>query len=67
MKKEIRGGPGRGQGRKPLAPGEKTIPVTIRLTETQVWKLSVLGGPRWVREQIEKSARVAGHFTKEIP
>ena len=59
-----RGGPGRGQGRKPLAQGEKTIPVTIRLTETQSEQLSLLGGPKWVREQIEKSARAAGHFTK---
>ena len=62
MKKETRGGPGRGQGRKPLAQGEETIPVTIRLTETQRDVLTALGGPKWVREQIEKSARAAGHF-----
>lgn len=62
MKKETRGGPGRGQGRKPLAQGEKTIPVTIRLTETQRDMLVALGGPKWMREQIEKSARAFGHF-----
>lgn len=60
--KATRGGPGRGQGRKPLAHGEETIPVTIRLTETQRDMLAALGGPKWVREQIEKSARTAGHF-----
>ena len=58
-----RGGPGRGQGRKPLAQGEKTIPVTIRLTETQRDMLAALGGPKWVREQIEKSERANGHST----
>lgn len=60
--KATRGGPGRGQGRKPLAQGEETIPVTIRLTETQRDMLAALGGPKWVREQIEKSARAFGHF-----
>ena len=62
----MRGGANRGQGRKPLAQGEETIPVTVRLTETQRDMLVALGGPKWVREQIEKSARAAGHFTNGI-
>ena len=61
--KTNRGGSGRGQGRKPLAIGEATIPVTIRMTKTQAEQLKLLGGPKWLRAQIEKSAHAAGHFT----
>ena len=28
-----RGGPGRGQGRKPVAEGEQTVTVSLRITE----------------------------------
>ena len=49
------GGAGRGQGRKPLAPDEDTVPVTIRMTDTQKEKLKRLGGPKWVRAQIDKA------------
>lgn len=47
------GGAGRGQGRKPLAPGEDTVPVTIRMTGEQKEKLKRLGGAQWVRTRID--------------
>lgn len=47
------GGAGRGQGRKPLAPGEDTVPVTIRMTNDQKEKLKRLGGAPWVRARID--------------
>ena len=34
-----RGGPGRGQGRKPVAEGEQTVTVSLRMTEAQREKL----------------------------
>lgn len=37
--------------------------VTIRLTETQAEQLKLLGGPKWMRAQIDKSDRESGHFT----
>ena len=49
----VRGGPGRGQGRKALKPGESTIPMQIRLTTSQAKKFKALGGAPWVREQID--------------
>ena len=49
------GGPGRGQGRKPLKPGEKSVPVLIRMAESQKEKLTRLGGAPWVREKIDKA------------
>lgn len=48
-----RGGPGRGQGRKPVKAGEDTVTVSLRMTPTQRSKLSKLGGAKWVREQID--------------
>lgn len=54
--KPKRGGPNRGQGRKPVKPGEETITVSLRMTKTHREKLKRLGGAKWVREQIEKSA-----------
>jgi len=54
MTESKRGGPGRGQGRKPLAPGEAGgFPVSIRMTRAQRSKLAALGGGKWVREQID--------------
>lgn len=49
-----RGGPGRGQGRKPISQGEDTVTVSIRLTTSQRAKLAALGGAAWVRQQIEE-------------
>lgn len=42
----------RGQGRKPLAEGEATVTVSLRLTEALRSKLTRLGGAAWVREKI---------------
>lgn len=50
-----RGGPGRGQGRKPLANGETTVMVSLRMTASQRDKLASLGGASWVRTQIDSS------------
>jgi len=50
-----RGGAGRGQGRKPLAAGEDTITVSLRLTASQRDKLARLGGAAWVRARIDQA------------
>lgn len=52
---EGRGGPDRGQGRKPLSRGEPTVTVSIKMTATQKAKLAQLGGPDWVRQMINKA------------
>lgn len=51
----MRGGPGRGQGRKPVKEGEDTVTVSIRVTVPQREKLDRLGGAAWVREKIDKA------------
>lgn len=50
-----RGGPGRGQGRKPIKQGEDTVTVSLRLTAAQRDKLARLGGAEWVRQRIDKA------------
>ncbi len=50
---EGKGGPGRGQGRKPLVEGEVTVVVSIKMTASQKAKLAALGGAAWVREMID--------------
>lgn len=50
-----RGGPGRGQGRKPITKGQSTVTVSLRLTEAQRAKLALLGGAEWVRQRIDKA------------
>lgn len=50
-----RGGPGRGQGRKPKGFSEAMSPVTIKLTDEQREKLRRLGGAPWVRERIDQA------------
>jgi hypothetical protein len=50
-----RGGPGRGQGRKPVKAGEETVTVSLRMTEAQRAKLARLGGAEWVRQRIDKA------------
>jgi hypothetical protein len=57
MEKKItgQGGPGRGQGRKPLPVGEALAPVTIKMTPAQKEKLATLGGAPWVRNKIDKA------------
>jgi len=49
-----RGGTGRGQGRKPVAEGQPTVTVSLRMTEAQRDKLALLGGAEWVRNRIDK-------------
>lgn len=50
-----RGGPGRGQGRKPVKTGEETVTVSLRMTSAQREKLAALGGASWVRKMIERA------------
>lgn len=50
---EKRGGPGRGQGRKPVKHGEQTVTLSIRVTSAQREKLARLGGAEWVRQKID--------------
>lgn len=53
MEKTKHGGPGRGQGRKPVKQGEETVTVSLRMTAAQREKLARLGGAAWVRRQID--------------
>jgi hypothetical protein len=53
--KPTRGGSGRGQGRKPLQEGVRTLAVPIRMTPAQKDKLGRLGGPQWVRDRIDEA------------
>ncbi len=50
-----RGGPGRGQGRKPVKTGEETVTLSLRVTLPQREKLARLGGAEWVRAKIDKA------------
>lgn len=50
-----RGGPGRGQGRKPVKAGEETVTVSLRMTVSQRDKLALLGGAEWARQRIDKA------------
>lgn len=49
------GGPGRGQGRKPLPEGEAMVPVMVKMKPAQKEKLGLLGGAPWVRQKIDKA------------
>lgn len=53
MSTKKRGGAGRGQGRKPVKVGEKTVSASLRMTENQRNKLAKLGGAKWVRGKID--------------
>ena len=55
MSETKRGGAGRGQGRKPVQPGEDTVTVSLRMTEAQRDKLTRLGGAEWVRQRIDRA------------
>lgn len=50
-----RGGPGRGQGRKPLQAGEETVIVSMRMTKPQSEKFKRLGSGEWVRLKIDEA------------
>ena len=62
-----RGGPGRGQGRKPVKQGEETVTISLRVTVAQREKLARLGGAEWVRGKIDRAkepnAKVSGAGT----
>lgn len=49
------GGPGRGQGRKPLKEGEETVTVGVKMAKSQRDKLQRLGGSKWIRARIDKA------------
>lgn len=53
--KPTHGGARAGAGRKPLAEGQETTIVSIRLTLTQRTKLEALGGGAWLRERIDRA------------
>ena len=55
LDKTTHGGAGRGQGRKPVAEGQPTVTVSLRMTEGQRDKLQRLGGAKWVRQRIDKA------------
>ena len=52
---EKRGGPGRGQGRKPVVKDQPTVTVSLRMTVAQREKLARLGGAEWVRGKIDRA------------
>jgi hypothetical protein len=56
---EKRGGPGRGQGRPPVKPGEPTVTMCLRMTQAQREKVERLGGAAWLRDRIEKAREAA--------
>ena len=58
-----RGGPGRGQGRKPIKQGEETVTVSLRMTAAQRDKLARLGGAEWVRLRIDKAVKPNAELT----
>ena len=55
-----RGGPGRGQGRKPVKQGEETVTLSLRVTVAQREKLARLGGAEWVRGKIDRAKERLG-------
>ena len=57
MTEKKRGGSGRGQGRKTIAPtGEQMKARQIRMTESQWQKCKDFGGAAWVRRMIDEAA-----------
>jgi len=55
MTENKRGGPGRGQGRKPLQVGEETVTVSAKTTKPQSEKFKRLGGGKWLRLKIDEA------------
>ena len=52
--KQQHGGPGRGQGRKPLPDDERTVVVTVRLTPARRDKLRRLGS-HWLAKEVDRA------------
>ena len=67
MTESKRGGPGRGQGRKPIKEGQDTVTVSLRLTVGQRDKLALLGGAEWVRQRIDKAKAPNVELTGAAP
>ncbi len=63
MTENKRGGPVRGQGRKPVKQGEETVTVSLRMTQAQRDKLALLGGAEWVRQRIDKAKAPNAMYT----
>lgn len=57
--KPKRGGPNRGQGRKPLATDGQTVRINLSMTAEQRDKLLQLGGSAWVRRQIDAAGETS--------
>jgi hypothetical protein len=51
--KNTHGGPGRGQGRKPLYEGENMVITSIRLPLSLSKKVELLGGADWIRAALD--------------
>lgn len=54
MSKATNGGPGRGQGRKPLPEDKRTVVVTVRLTPERRDKLRRLGA-HWLAKAVDRA------------
>jgi len=52
--KKQHGGPGRGQGRKPLTDEERAVVVTVRLTPARRDKLRRLGA-HWLAKAVDRA------------
>lgn len=52
-------------GRKPLSPDQQTVVVTLRMRTEQRERLRLLGGPAWVRQQIDEAEKSSGSFAPE--
>jgi hypothetical protein len=59
------GGPGRGQGRKPLKEDGPMIVVALRVTHSQREKINRLGGAKWVRDLIDNTPEPTEIFGQE--
>ena len=66
MSETKRGGPGRGQGRKPVKQGDETVTLSLRVTVAQREKLARLGGAKWVRARIDKANDPAKAAHREV-
>ena len=61
-----RGGPGRGQGRKPVKQGEETVTISLRVTVAQREKLARLGGAEWVRGKIDRAKEPNAAYPTDV-
>ena len=62
------GGPGRGQGRKPLAKtGELMKSRPVRMTDEEWEKCKRLGGAAWVRAKIKAARETYANVTGLAP